>query len=288
MEYSLTTIDHVSGDVLDLVEFLVDEDFLVDYQNCRHCGANVILEYFNGNDDGAVWRCTNQACRRYQSVRDGSFFASSHVALHIQIRLIIIFVSEGSPSSAARLLGISRQTATNYFIECRRMYDAELNATPITFTNGGEYEVDECIIKRVKIMEGVYDVVWVQSILERATGKVFLHRIPNRSRPNMVPPIQLRVPANSVVFTDEHASYGNLRRIGYYHASVNHSQGQYQRWGIVAGRMRNIHINGCEGINSMIRRRLTYKSRRTIEYLDLILSEIMYRKSRRSLFDPFK
>jgi transposase-like protein len=288
MEYSLTTIDHVSGDVLDLVEFLVDEEFLVDLQNCRHCGANIILEHFNGNDDGVVWRCTNQACRRYQSVRDGSFFAFSNLSLHKQIRLIIIFVSEGSPSSAARLLDISRQTATNYFIECRRMYDAELNLTPISFTNGGEYEVDECIIKRVKIMEGVYDVVWVQSILERVTGKVFLHRIPNRARPNMVPPIQLRVPANSVVFTDEHASYGNLRRFGYYHASVNHTRGEYQRWGNVAGRRRNIHINTCEGINSMIRRRLTYKSRRTIEYLDLILSEIMYRKSRRSLFDPFK
>lgn len=288
MEYSLPAIDRHSDNVLDLVRYLIDEGFLVDLQNCRHCGANIILEHFNGNEDGAVWRCINQACRRYQSVRDGSFFAFSNLSLSTQIRLIIIFVSEGTPSSAARLLEISRQTATNYFIECRRMYEAELTATPITFTNGGEYEVDECLIKRVRIAAGVFDVVWVQSILERATGKVFLHRIPNRARPSMVPPIQLRVPANSIVYTDEHASYGNVGHIGYRHATVNHNQGEYQRWGVVAGLMRNIHINGCEGINSMIRRRLTYKSRRTIAYLDLILSEIMYRKSRRSLFDPFK
>lgn len=288
MEYSLTTIDSYSDDVLNLAQFLVDEGFLVDVQNCRVCGGNVNLQHFDGNEDGVVWRCMHMACRRYQSIRDGSFFAASHLSLSKQIRLIIIFVSDGNASSAARLLDTSRQTATNYFIECRRMYAAELVATPIAFNRGDEYEVDECLIKQVKVTQGVYGVVWVQSILERATGKVFLHCIPNRSRPQMVPPIQARVPANSVVFTDEHKSYGNLRHLGYHHASVNHSQNQYQRWANVAGRNRNIHINGCEGINSMIRRRLTYKTRRTLNYIDLILSEIIYRKSGRSLFDPFK
>lgn len=288
MEYSLTTLDAVSDDVLDLVTFLVDEGFLANLIICEHCGGFVNLENFNGNEDGVVWRCRNQRCRRYRSVRAGSFFAASHLPLATQIRLIIIFASEGSPSSAAKLLGISRQTATNYFIECRRMYEADLINDPITFNQGGEYEVDECLIKRVKVAEGVFDVIWVQSILERRTSKVFLHRILNRSRPVMVPPIQLRVPAHSIVYTEEHASYRNLRTLGYHHASVNHSQGEYQRWGIVAGMMRNIHVNGCEGINSLIRRWLTYKSRRTIEYLDLILSEIIYRKSGRSLFTPFK
>jgi transposase-like protein len=246
------------------------------------------MEYFNRYEDGVVWRCSNNACRRYQSVRGGSFFAASHLPLATQIRLIILFVSEGTAKSAAKLLDISRQTVSNYFMECRRMYAAELAANPITFTHGGEYEADECLIKQVKVGAHVLDVVWVQSILERHTGKVFLHRILNRSRPSMVPPIQQRVPAHSVVFTDEHASYGNLGHIGYHHASVNHSQGEYQRWGVVAGVNRNIHINGCEGINSLIRRWLTYKSRRTIDNLDLVLSEIMYRKSGRSLFDPFK
>ena len=48
------------------------------------------------------------------------------------------------------------------------------------------------------------------------------------------------------------------------------------------------HNNTCEGVNSLIRRRLAYRSRRTMDYLDLILSEIVYRMSGRSLFDPFK
>lgn len=288
MEYSLTDIDAHSNDVLDLAAYLVDEGFLDDAPNCRRCDANMELEYFNRNEDGVVWRCRRQDCRRYLSVREGSFFASSHLSLSIQIRLVILFASEATVSSSARRLDVSRNSVTDYFIDCRRMYAAELVANPITFTHGGEYEVDECLVQRVKLAQDVYGPIWVQSILERRTRKVFLHRIPNRSRPSMVPPIQHRVPANSIVYTDEHASYGNLRHLGYHHATVNHSQGEYQRWGVVAGVMRNIHINGCEGINSMIRRRLSYKSRRTIGYLDLVLSEIMYRKSGRSLFAAFK
>src|SRR5215204_3198341 len=98
MEYSLTEIDAHSNDVLDLVAFLDEEGFLVNVQNCARCGGNVELEHFNGNDDGVVWRCRRQDCRRYRSVRDGSFFASSHLSLAIQIRLVIFFASEATVS----------------------------------------------------------------------------------------------------------------------------------------------------------------------------------------------
>jgi hypothetical protein len=168
------------------------------------------------------------------------------------------------------------------------MYQSSLIDDPISFVGNGEYEVDELEIKRVEVAPNVYADYWVQSIIERTNGRTYLHRIENRSRPEMVPPIQELVPADSVVFTDEHRSYGNLGTIGYHHATVNHSAGEYQRWGVVAGLRRNIHINTCEGVNSLIRRRLAYKTRRTTEYIDLILSEIMYRRSGRSLFDPFK
>ena len=254
MEYSLTDIDAHSNDALDLTTFLMDEGFLADTANCRRCGGNMELEYFNGNQDGVVWRCRIQDCRRFHSVREGSFFASSNFSIAIQIRLIVLFVSEATVLSSSRLLDVSRNAVTDYFIDCRRMYASELINNPITFTNGGEYEVDECLVQRIALAQNVYGPIWVQSILERHTSKVFLHRIPDRSRPRMVPPIQLRVPPHSIVYTDEHRSYGNLRQLGYRHASVNHSQGQYQRNAIVGGVMRSIHINGCEGINSMIRR----------------------------------
>ncbi len=280
--------DAHSQDPLDLAQYLIDEEFLHNFEYCSRCQSNLHLERFARSGDGVVWRCTNNMCRWFGSIRRGSFFAHSNLSLLKQFRLIIAFVADSLVSSIARMYGIARSSVTEYFIECRRMYEADLIADPISFTQAGEFEVDELQLKRIEVAPTVYADVWVQSILERRNGRLYLHRIQDRSRPQMVPPIQNLVPADSVVFTDEHRSYGNLRTLGYYHATVNHSAGEYQRWGNVAGLRRNIHINTCEAINSLIRRRLAYKTRRTTGYIDLFLSELMYRRSGRSLFDPFK
>ena len=237
------------------------EEFLNNVDNCGRCGYEMHLENFNRFSDGVVWRCTNNACRSFCSIRRGSFFASSNFSLLTQIRLIIQFVADSTVSSTAKVLGASRSSITEYFIECRRNYAAELENNPISFSGTGEYEVDELQLLRVEVANNIFADIWVQSILERRTDRVFLHRLDKRSRPQMVPPIQRLVPATSVVLTDEHKSYGNLGTIGYHHATVNHSAGEYQRWAIVAGLRRNIHINTCEGVNGLIRRRLAYKAR---------------------------
>lgn len=288
MEYTLAAVDEHSHSPLDLAQYLIDEGFLNTLDYCWECGYEMHLEYFNRSSDGVVWRCRNNACRWASTVRRGSFFAASKFPLLTQIRLIIQFVANSTVSSTARVLDAARSAVTEYFIDCRRMYAAELENDPISFTGTGEYEVDELQILRVEVTPNVFADIWVQSILERRTGRIFLHRIDNRSRPQMVPQIQRLVPATSVVFSDEHKSYENLRTLGYYHATVNHSAKEYQRWGIVAGMRRDIHINTCEGVNGLIRRRLAYKTRRNLEYIDLVLAEIMYRRSGRSLFDPFK
>ena len=116
------------------------------------------LEYFNGNQDGVVWRCRIQDCRRFHSVREGSFFASSNFSIAIQIRLIVFFVSEATVLSSSRLLDVSRNAVTDYFIDCRRMYATELINNPINFTNGGEYEVDECLVQRIALAQNVMDL----------------------------------------------------------------------------------------------------------------------------------
>lgn len=288
MEYSMSDVDSHSQDPLTLALYLSEEEFLNDLEYCPHCQSNVHLERFGRSGDGVVWRCINNRCRWFGSIRRGSFFANSNLSVLDQFRLIIAFVADSTVSSIAKMCGVARSSVTEYFIECRQMYEAALRDDPITFDQAGEFEVDELQIKRVSLAPNVYADIWVQSILERRSGRVYLHRIETRSRPEMVPPIQHLVPASSVVFTDEHRSYGNLRTLGYHHATVNHSAGEYQRWGNVAGLRRSIHINTCEGVNSLIRRRLAYKTRRTTGYIDLLLSELMYRRSGRSLFDPFK
>ena len=288
MEYTLRTLAQLGEDPIDLVVWMINENFLELVQNCSHCQGAVSLERFNENTDGVVWRCERQGCRWYHSVRGQSFFASSHLSLRIQMKLIISFVADSTAKSTALLFAVTRKTVVDYFIACRRNYQAAILSDPIVFSAGGEYESDECLIADVNVGNNNRAVVWVQSVAERATGKIYLTRVPDRSAASLIPTITALVPQGSFVFTDDWASYNSLRFHGYIHRTVNHSQGEYRREERILGERHVIHNNTCEGVNSLVRRRLAYRSRRTLNYLDLILSEIIYRKSGRSLFDPFK
>jgi len=221
-------------------------------------------------------------------MRENSFFANSNLSLRDQMKLIISFAAESTVKSTALLLGISRRAVTDYFIACRRNYQAAILANPIVFNAGGEYESDECLIKDVKLDNNIRASIWVQSIAERATGQIYLVRVPDRSTASLLPTVTAIVPPGSYVFTDDWASYRSLPQHGYVHRTVNHSAGEYQRNEWIQGVRHSIHSNTCEGVNSLVRRRMAYRSRRTLDYLDLILSETIYRLSGRSLFAPFK
>ena len=288
MEYSLQTLEFLGGDSLALVIWMLDENFLSVIPDCRYCHSEVNLERFSRNTDGVVWRCSRQACRRFVGVRENSFFANSNLGLRDQMKLIISFAAEGTVKSTALMLGISRRAVTDYFIACRRNYQAAILANPIALLAGGEYEADECLIEDVNVGNNIRASVWVQSIAERTTGQIYLTRVPDRSAASLIPTVTARVPPGNFIFTDDWASYQSLPQHGYVHRTVNHSAGEYQRDEWIQGVRHSIHNNTCEGVNSLIRRRLAYRSRRTLDYLDLILSEIIYRMSGRSLFDPFK
>lgn len=288
MEYSMQTLEFLGGDSLALVIWMLDENFLSVIPDCRYCHSEVNLERFSRNTDGVVWRCSRQACRRFVGVRENSFFANSNLGLRDQMKLIISFAAEGAVKSTALMLAISRRAVTDYFIACRRNYQAAILANPIAFLAGGEYEADECLIEDVNVGNNIRASVWVQSIAERTTGQIYLTRVPDRSAASLIPTVTARVPPGNFIFTDDWASYQSLPQHGYVHRTVNHSAGEYQRDEWIQGVRHSIHNNTCEGVNSLIRRRLAYRSRRTLDYLDLILSEIIYRMSGRSLFDPFK
>lgn len=288
MEYSLHTLETLGDDPFNLVIWMIDEGFLSIVQNCRYCHSEVNLERFSRNTDGVVWRCGRQACRRFVGVRENSFFANSNLSLRVQMKLIISFAADATAKSTALMLGLSRQTVTDYFIACRRNYQAAILAEPIVFQAGSEYEADECLIEDVNVGNNIRTGIWVQSIAERVTGQIYLTRVPDRTTASLVPTITALVPQGNCIFTDDWASYRSLPEHGYIHRTVNHSAGEYQREELINGVRHSIHNNTCEGVNSLVRRRMAYRSRRTIHYLDLILSEIIYRMSGRSLFDPFK
>ena len=89
------------------------------------------------------------------------------------------------------------------------------------------------------------------------------------------------------IYSDDWKAYRALDSLMYFHRVVNHSAGEYSRVEMIAGHQITVSINVTEGINRVVRQ-TSSKSCRTVENLDLVLSEIAYRRSGRSLFNPIK
>lgn len=165
----------------------------------------------------------------------------------------------------------------------------DLVANPIDFASHSQIEADEMLIKHVLDKEkGGYSPVWIMSILERESGKLVLKRVSNRSTKHLLGVLIPLIAPSNLVYTDDWASYRTLESLGYRHFSVTHSRLEYSRDEIIDGVERHVHINTLEGVHHHIRRRLSNKSNRDFERIDLIIHEIMYRHSKRDPLAPFK
>ena len=272
-----------------LVRWMMAEGFLYDSMRCERCLTEMRLEKdYAISSDHFCWRCPRFRCRSRISVRDGSFFAGSKITLRKQLKLIINFMAESSALGTSLRLHLDRKTVGNYFIKIRGAFSTALVTQPIEFTHGFEYEVDELYLKHVNFGLNDYQNVWVAGIVERQTGKTKYYRCDDRSNRSLVPPIVNSVPDGSFVYSDDWKGYNDLVNWNYHRYSVNHSAHEYVRVENIGGTSISVHINTIEGYNTWVRAKLRNRSKRTRERVDMMLDEIMYRKSGRSLFAPVK
>jgi hypothetical protein len=288
IEYDENDVENHHGNER-LIRWLIRERFLHNNMICDRCLSPCILQHSPSfSVDHWCWRCTREDCRSKISVRDGSFFANSHLSLRKLIKIAINFVANSSINGTADRLGIHRFTVAEIFKRIKVRYSQDLVTNPITFSHGFEYEVDELYLKHIKVGPDAYTNQWIASILERASGKIIYYRIPDRSSMSLVPPIILLLDAGVFIYSDEWRGYLPLDNLTYVHRSVNHSAREYVRVDNIAGQNFTVSINRTEGENRVVRQKLSNKSTRTEDNVDLVLSEISYRRSGRSLFEPIK
>ncbi|MGE0682759.1 MAG: IS1595 family transposase [Candidatus Binatia bacterium] len=84
----------------------------------------------------------------------------------------------------------------------------------------------------------------------------------------------------SLVATDEHSGYANLRKKGFPHQTVNHSEGEY-----VHG---NVHTQNIDGFWSLLKRGIIGNYHKVSkEYLPLYVAEFAFRHNHREDTDIF-
>lgn len=293
MQYQIDALAEYADDPLLFARWMNQEGFIsLDDRRCKKCHSPLRLGYFTGCTDKVRMRCTKRSCNRHYSVREGSFFAYSNLPMLKQMKLIILFVNGLSVVTAASTAGVDPGTASIYLQKCREAYSWQISLEPIQYTANSEYEADEFQLQYVHDDEDrLYNIVWVAGSLERDTGKCMLYRVAGRSEKELIPPLVAAIPPGSFIYTDNLPTYHRLSSVEgpYDHRFVNHSQGEYVRdEDIGEDEPLHVHENTMESLNKYMRGKLKFYARHTFSMIDLMCKEVMYRRSGRDLFRPFK
>ena len=219
---------------------------------CPHCGGVERISKMQGKTTRkGLYKCYQ--CRKPFTVRMGTVFESSHVALHIWLQAMYLIAGSKkgiSSNQLHRTLGVTLKTA--WFMS-HRIREAMRSGDLSPFgSGGGIVESDETFIgiepgaKQFDHRNGAHHKMKVLSLIDRTSGQARSRVINYVSASVVLPIIQENVAAEARMVTDESRIYNRLPVHFAAHGKVNHGKGEYGRG--------EIHTNTVEGYFSIFKR----------------------------------
>jgi transposase-like protein len=185
---------------------------------CPGCGAR---HPYAMREDGAVrYRC--RGCARHFSLRTGTALAGSRLPLTKWVLAIALFRIGISARALARELTVSRQSAWELLHRLRDALQSDVLARKLrgcievdeTYVGGrhkgkrGRGAAHKTVVIGLKVRDGR-----VRSLVIPSVATAEIHRI-----------LKGHVAKGARLFTDELSSYRRVRRLGYRHRRVKHSE----------------------------------------------------------------
>jgi len=251
---------------------------------CPHCGGVERISKMQGKSTRkGLYKCYQ--CRKPFTVRIGTIFESSHVALHLWLQAMYLVAGSKkgiSSNQLHRTLGVTLKTA--WFMS-HRIREAMRSGDLLPMGgDGGVVEADETYIGRKeghqKQRRAFHHKVPVLSLVHRESGQARSFVIDKASKETVVPIVMQNVDRETYILTDEalHYTHSGFRDVFLGHGRVNHAAGEYGR-----GR---IHTNTVEGYYSIFKRGMRGVYQWCAEkHLHRYLAEFDFRYSNRAALD---
>jgi transposase-like protein len=238
-----------------------NEDAAFAYVEARHWPAGPVCPHCGNADQARIRKLAGKTTRRelrkcYEcgkpfTVRMGTIFESSHLALHLWLQVIHLMCASKkgiSTRQIQRMLSCSMKTA--WFLGHRiRDAMAEKHGIFSSKLGGNEktIEADEACIGRdaSKKLAGPGPQKPVFALVERG-GKVRSFHVANVTSNNLHPMIGRHASRDSRFMTDESNIYGGIGWNFSSHETVCHSAKEYVRG--------DVHTNTVEGYFSILKR----------------------------------
>lgn len=239
---------HDEQKAYDFVESILWPDGPV----CPHCGETKRISKMKGKSTRiGSYKC--YACRKKLTVKIGTIFEDSHIAMRFWLQAIYLLASSKKGISANQLhrtFGISLKSAWFMAHRIREAMRAGSLAPMGGASGSGVVEVDETFFGRKKGMpkrRGTGHKHAILSLVERG-GDVRSVHVPDIKTSTVVPIVNANVAREARVFTDDALQYENQLEHFAEHGTVNHSAEQY----VVPG--TDIHTNTIESYFSVFKR----------------------------------
>ena len=260
-------------------ELFPDDNACLDYmfkqaygnmEACHNCG--VIEPKYYRIRSKKVYSCKD--CGHQISPLANTVFHKSSTSLRDWFYVIYLFSVSKNGVSAKE---VQRHTGVTYKTAWRMAKQVRALMLQGDKPLSGIVETDETYVggRNKGAGKGFANKEVVFGMVERG-GSVKAEHVRSAGARVLLPRLQDTIEPGTTVFSDQAQVYKTLRRIGYFHDSVNHSVGEYGR-GIV-------HTNTIEGFWSQLKRSVdgTYHCI-SAKYLQLYLNEFVYRYNHRQL-----
>jgi hypothetical protein len=193
-------------------------------------------------------------CRKPFTVKVGTIFESSHVALRFWLQAIFLIASSKKGISANQLhrtLGVTLKTA--WFMG-HRIREAMKDGSMDKFGHGGGIvEIDETYISRdvrkSKPKFGPAGKIRVLSLVDRKSGRSRSMVVDSMQIKDLMPILKANISSQAHIMTDEAPVYNRLMFNFRSHHTVNHSKDEY-----VNKEYPIVHTNTIEGFFSVFKR----------------------------------
>jgi transposase-like protein len=215
---------------------------------CPHCGGVERISLMGGKSTRVgLYKCYQ--CRKPFTVKIGTIFEASHVALNIWLQAMYLIAGSKkgiSSNQLHRILGVTLKTA--WFMSHRIREAMQTDEAWPMGGLGAVVEADETFIGREagkKVNKGFWHKMKVVALVERG-GRSRAMVVDSIGIPTMQPILLENIHRLSKLHTDEANVYKSIGRFFYQHNTVKHMHGEYGRG--------PVHTNTVEGYFSIFKR----------------------------------
>ena len=195
---------------------------------CPHCGTVERAGRLKGKTTRAgLWKC--YGCRKPFTVKIGTIFEGSHVALNIWLQAMYLIAGSKkgiSSNQLHRVLGVTLKTA--WFMSHRIREAMRSDSGAMFGSDGGAVEIDETFIGRLKgkpVKAAFHHKMKVLGLIDRNTGKARTMVIDGVHSSHLMPIVLANVAREATIMTDEHWGYRPVRDYFAGHGTTAHKRG---------------------------------------------------------------